>query len=1532
MTAPNDLLNAAEFPAAGNTIKLEPTPEAPVPSAAIGPGAVVKNYELIRNLGAGGMGTVFLARDMRLGRLVAIKFLLDRTGTALKRFLVEARTTAQCRHENIVVVYDVDEIYGRPYMVLEYVEGRTLREAITVGSGNPAAIAIELMLPVARALACAHEMGIVHRDLKPENIFLSNAGQIKVLDFGIAKRMTSEEVKTLQDSGTFRVPRMSMLGLTEDGAFFGTIQYMSPEQWLEEPLDGRSDIWAAGLILFELAIGTHPLAPLTPNELMTVSDLDVPMPSARDKLPQASRLAEVIDRCLKKRREDRYASAAELAEALEALGSREPISMRSDGQSPFAGLAAFQEMDADRFFGRDDDIAAVVGKLRQQPLVAIVGASGAGKSSFVRAGVIPALKRAGRELEVFVVRPGRQPIAALADVLAFLVDTGGGDEESNLPSIAETLRTQPGYLGAKLRARCRKRGPEHRILLLVDQLEELYTQGIAPDERAAFCACLEGVADDASSPLRMILTIRADFLDRLSEERRFLATMTRGLFFLPPMSTLGLRDALEKPLVSVGYRFEDEDLCNQMLDGLAGTRSPLPLLQFTATKLWDTRDRERQLLTRAAYETLGGVAGALSTHADAIVAQLSLSEQRMARSIVLRLVTAERTRAVVRWDELEALTDNVTAVEHVVHLLAEARLVSIESSVDREGKTVELTHESLIERWSKLKQWLDENEKDVVFLGQLRNAAAQWGKNGQAEGFLWRDRAAIEAGQWLERRKGDVGPEASFGIGTRELAYLEAVVRLSERAKRRRRQLIGALFVGISAVAVVIGLLAFQAQENAKAAEEQADIANKQAIIAGEQSEQRKAEARQARNAIRVMAARELLDKDPTKSLALLREIEPGSIPHKWAPLAFWAKGAAVAETVYRHDGVLAALSWSADRKRIVSNAGTTIRVWSADGMGTPLTLEGHAGAIWSVNFSADGRRIVSASADKTVRIWNANGTGQPQILRAHDDQVCFAAFDPTGERVASASYDRTVRIWNTKGSETPRLLKGHTDTVRAVAWSPDGTRIASASWDKTVRIWDANGTEPPLVLNGHEGEVFDVAWSPDGKQIASASADRTIRLWNADDTTAKPIVLHGHEQDVRSIAWSSDGKRIVSGANDRTVRIWDADGLRTPLILRGHEDLVFATAFSPDGERVWTASWDRTMRSWRIAGNGKPIVLSGHDNGVYGIAFGPDGRIVSASFDKTVRVWKADGTGQPLVLRGHEGYVFSARFSPDGKRIVSGSEDKTARIWTLGEKTEPLVLRHDALVYSAVFSPDGQRVVTASEDNTVRVWNADGNGSPVVFRDHENLAFMAAFSPDGQRIASASMDKTVRVRNADGTDEPLVFRGHDGGVFGVDFSPDGKRIVSGSADKTVRIWNADGTGTPIVFEGHENTIATVAFSPDGRQILSGSNDGTARIWDLEGKKDPFVLRTASGSANGAAWSPDGTFIVTAEDNTPTVYRDLQPLQGSDDPRLWSATAYCMPLDVRQRLLDFTTDQLRTDLLECQKHTAKVFGGALRPN
>ncbi len=281
------------------------------------PGRVVKHYEIIRQLGAGGMGTVVLARDTRLGRLVAVKFLLHYTGSAAHRFLKEARATAQCRHENIVVIYDVDEYDGYPYMVLEYIEGRTLRAAMADYHPDAAKFAVEAMLPVARALVRAHDMGIVHRDLKPENILVSNDGQIKVLDFGIAKQVSETHPESTSAASPVEAKRPDQ---TQEGVIIGTLAYMSPEQIRGETIDARTDIWAAGIVLYEMLAGEHPLENTSLARLAAFMRLEDPLPSLQEQRPDLGALGEIVDRCLRKRKEERFGSAKEFVAALERLG------------------------------------------------------------------------------------------------------------------------------------------------------------------------------------------------------------------------------------------------------------------------------------------------------------------------------------------------------------------------------------------------------------------------------------------------------------------------------------------------------------------------------------------------------------------------------------------------------------------------------------------------------------------------------------------------------------------------------------------------------------------------------------------------------------------------------------------------------------------------------------------------------------------------------------------------------------------------------------------------------------------------------------------------------------------------------------------------------------------------------------------------------------------------------------------------------------------------------------------------------------
>ncbi len=809
------------------------------------PGTRIGQYEIIRELGRGGMGAVYAARDTRLGRKVAIKFLYGDPrssashGEYIARFLIEARATAQCSHENIVIIHEVGEHGGYPFMVLEHLQGGALTQLLQDGRKLPPAQAVELVVPVVRALTLAHSHDIVHRDLKPDNIFVTDAGTVKVLDFGIAKLLhgsgdaqaLTERAPTQRDADEERAYRPhadAPRELTRRGMMIGTLPYMSPEQWRGAGIDHQTDVWAIGIILFEIVAGHHPLAPREGWDLLVTGDGNEPMPSVRAACPGLSdELAQVIDRCLQKHKAERFPSARALLDALEPLlPGRYARRLRSD-ESPYAGLNSFQESDAHRFFGRARDVGAAVARLRDVPLLGIVGPSGVGKSSFVRAGVVPALKASGEAWSTLVIRPGRSPMSALAYALTPIVSSVSGStvagDLSQQQGLVERLHAEPGYFGAALRSRARSR--EQNILVFVDQFEELYTQVADARERAAFTACLAGVCDDATTPLRLMLSLRSDFLDHVAESPALLAELTRGLFFLLPPDREGLRDALLQPAEMAGYRFETPAMVESMLDHLEHTPGALPLLQFAASQLWEMRDRDKRLLTADSYQRIGGTAGALASHADAVFAEHTTREQALVRALFLRLITPERTRAIVPMSELHDLAPELADVHRVIDRLVRSRLLVTQTTAGSSGGTaaggsVEIVHESLIHSWPRLGRWLDENQDDAGFLEQLRSAAKQWQAKGSPQGLLWTGEAMEEARLWHGRYRGEL-PEL-------QRAYLQAVFALADRTTRRKRGAVIAALALLSLLVIAAGVALFMIRDAQQEATAQAQLVEKQ--------------------------------------------------------------------------------------------------------------------------------------------------------------------------------------------------------------------------------------------------------------------------------------------------------------------------------------------------------------------------------------------------------------------------------------------------------------------------------------------------------------------------------------------------------------------------------------------------------------------------------------------------------------------------------------------------------------------------------
>ena len=1385
----------------------------------LNPGAMVDHYRVMRRIGRGGMGEVYLARDSKLGRKVALKVIhRDNVSSreAVEQLNFEARATARLNHPHIVTIYGVGEYIGVPYVALEYLEGQTLRQR--VGEERPGVREVlRLGLAIAEALQAAHDHSILHLDLKPENVLIPRDGRLRVVDFGLAGIMHST-VPGDMSSGTVST---AMDVISTDDSFFeenrrsirGSPPYMAPEQWLERVCSGATDVWSLGVILFELVAGRRPFSGASMVELATlvVSGSAAPAVEQQDgtarNLP--ADLSRLINGCLDKDPQKRP-SAQEAVEVLEAMVHR-ARGRRSEEESPFRGLLPFSERHAEFFFGRDSELLAFLERIRHQPVLPVVGPSGAGKSSFVQAGVIPRLREQGG-WTVLGLRPGSDPFRVLASRLlsgevstdghgagALCLDGGGSPERdaAEVDRLCAELQASPGQLSLHLSRLAARE--QCRVLLFVDQLEELSTLVDDADVGRRFMEAICTAADDPQEPVRVIFTLREDFLSRLAGGPVVREALSQVTVIRSPDPDV-LHELLERPLGKVGYAFDDPALCQEMTGAVRGEGAALPLLQFAAHMLWTRRDREERLLTRSAYDAIGGVEGALAEHADGVLEGLSAPEVRLAREVLLRLVTAEGTRRVVPRDRL--LEGLGPGAEDVVGRLIKARLITGRRSY-RAGGTVsglELVHESLINTWGRLARWIDEGREELAFLQEVSQAAELWQQRGHRQEEVWQGEALQEALIALRR--------CSAPLPDLSARFLEAGRLMARRQVRRRRAVLALVILLLAAVAVVL-------YHQKEAAETQR-----------QEAERRRVEAR-ARwaDAEREGARAALLGGHLLEARAKLR----GALE-------------------VRDSAEARALWWRLTRDQ------------------TAWTKELGATA-YDVSFSPDGSTVAAASQDKAIYLLDVK-TRRARVIRGHQDQVFSLAYSPDGKRLASGTWGGLLRVWDL-ASGASRKLRGHTGGVRRLSFSPDGKRLASASYDGTLRLWDLHGGEAPLVIRAHQAHVSGMSLSPDGKIVASASRDKTVRLW--DTVTGRQLrVLRGHTAGVYAVEHSPDGLLLASGSFDKTVRLWDAATGRQLKVLTGHRARVNDLAFRPDGEQLASASFDRTINLWRVSTGGLDRRIQAHAAWISSVTYSPDGRfLLSSSADKTVRLW--DLASAPAARRapGHRAPVYSAAFSPDGRLVASS--DKSGEIWTWDARTGQTLraLRgHRGVVNAVAWRPDGKLIASAGNDTDVRLWTPHDEAPPRTLQGHTGGVNFVTFSPDGKILASCSMDNTIRL-----WDLPIAssrtLKGHRAGVKQVSFSPNGERLASISNDGTVRLWDvATGQQLRSLVVGAEGI--SVSFSPDGKRVALSSGK-SVWLWDLV-SPTARLLRRFSARAYHLAFHPEGDRLgVSFSDGTARI-------------------------------------------------------------
>jgi WD40 repeat protein len=1523
-------------------------------------GQFIKGYELRARIGVGGYGVVYRAMQPSVDREVAVKIILPQYANHpdfIRRFEAEAQLVARLEHPHIVPLYDYWRQPDSAVLVMRYVRGGSLHDQLTGEPWSPQGVA-GLLDQLGAALTVAHRHGVVHRDLKPANILLDEDGNAYLADFGIAKNLGSEgdtdtpyttQTGAVVGSPAYISPeqiKAEPITPQTDIYSLGIMLYEILTGAL--PFEGPTPV----VVMFK---HVHEQLPRLQTHRPDLPDtLNAVIQRATAKHPD-QRYADVMALVA----DYRHAiGAAPLERSLGAgpatdkadstrqrkTGARRTGSIYDTGvlyhtalmdavvpavENPYKGLRAFQEADAADFFGREALVKRLLARLAEPGdggqglgdrdgmaassptpnphspsptarFLAVVGPSGSGKSSVVRAGVIPALRHgalpSSRHWFVVEMIPGVHPMAELSNAL-LRVAVG------QPPDLLERLqKDERGLLHAV--QRLLPGGAETELLLVIDQFEEIFTLVESEAERTHFLNSLLTAVTDSHTRLRVIMTLRADFYDRPLLYAGLSELVRQRTEVVTPLADDELQHAIVGPARRVGVALEPA-LAAAIMRDVDEQPGTLPLMEYVLTELFD--HRSGRVMTLASYQQNGGVMGALARRADAIYNGFGPQEQGAARQLFLRLVTLgegmEDTRRRVLRNEL-ATTDRrppttdhrpstiedrglkiedgnesadaklssildprssingsvvsrrSSVVDEVIDTYGKYRLLTFDRDPVTRGPTVEVAHEALIRTWGRLRGWLDASRDDLRTQRRLASAAAEWAAAG-------RDRSYLASGVRLEQFA-EWAWQTQLALNTDERAYLDTsmaerdALRAQEQARwaresaleRRSRNVLRAL-VAVFVVATVLALglasAAFTQQQEAQRNAEQAENARREAQSNAEKARQQEtlaiSNAEQARRSA-----------EEARNVALFAGAQAAwyqDNPDQALTLAIAANS--TASPLVRAQSILAEAAYAP---------------------GTRLLLQGHKGAVQSVVVSADGRTALSGSSDTTVILWDLT-TGKPiRTMRGHQAAVQQVVFSPDGRTALSASADKTLILWDLATGKPIRTLTGHTGEVKGVSISPDGRTALSASADKTLILWDL-ATGKPIRTFGHPQEVNTVAFSPDGKQALSGSQDLTLILWDIA-TGTRIRTFEGHTKEVRSVAWSADGTMAVSCSNDKTIIVWDIATGTVKQRFSGHSRNATSVMFSPDGQTILSSSADNRLGLWDVKTGTLIRFLAGHGGPVHTAAFGPDGHtVLSGSADNTLRLWDLDNHGE--IQRFMSGGAQSVALSPVGKLALSGIGDPSVvTLWDVSTgKSIHQFAGHNATVRSVAFSPDGRWALSGSLDKFMILWDVAERRFIRRFEGHTGAVNAVAFSPDGKTAISGSEDETLILWDLNTGKSIRTFKGHTGGIPSVAFSPDGRTVVSASADKTLILWDVT-TGAAIRrFEGHTGRLLGVAFSPDGSRILSSSIDKTMILWDTTTGKPVYTFPAQSAAIQTVAFSPDGKTVISGADDNSVILWDL---------------------------------------------------------
>jgi len=1123
--------------------------------------------------------------------------------------------------------------------------------------------------------------------------------------------------------------------------------------------------------------------------------------------------------------------------------------------SPYKGLKKFEPTDK-LFFGRDQFLTGLVNELEQTNLILLLGASGSGKSSVIRAGLIPWLvKKQGGHFVPLIFTPDQDPFESLyASLLGKYKQSEAKiariAKEDTLTQIVRSLKQKESYW-----------------FILIDQFEELFFPTVHLEQRDVFIASLVQLmkvlekAGDRS--VKVVATMRADFLDRLSPYPALVKATDKHRPMIAEMQLDELRLAIEQPAAHNGVVFET-GLVKEIIENVQGQAGYLPLLQYTLDLLWKEEVKSSSIQDRTLnisnYRELGGVRGALQKHVENIYGALPESDNVAVQRIFLKLVgIGEDEKSGTEWKPVRRRANRSEfsdPLEQKVlsQLIDQNLLVSNRASGSQES-IVEIAHEALLTSWTTLNTWIKENRQSISLRNRLNDDVAQW-KKTKSKDDLWTGSRLEKA---LELRLDETFNNVLGGLDPEANRFIN--LSRGERDNQRRRTILG--LASFSGIALILALLAGWQWNQA---EDRKDI---------------------ARSVQLATAAEASLETDTTRSLILAlmaTQVKPTSEAKRSLGAAFQANY----EQLYlKHSGSVTYGEYdpnNTDRVLTISDDGTA-KIWNMRNFDSPCILRGHSKAINYGQFNPNNSsQVLTVSDDSTAIVWNIDKCRASLVLKGHSAPIHSGSFDPkNANRVLTASSDKTVMIWDLTNPHKPmQTLRGHTGEVWKAEFDPtDSNRVLTVSSDGTAKIWNLKQPSNSLTLSGHQGQIVYGCFDPkNSNRVLTVSDDKTARVWNLDKVGSS-IILIGHQKEVIMGAFNPDDpNQVVTVSQDRTARLWNLGKPNESIVLRSSITQISHASFNPNNSsELLVVGSDGSVGKaevWDVSTLTVKYSLIGHTKEIRYGTFNPDhpNQILTVGDDGTGRIWRT-GSKSIFEVPRKQGIIVNAEFiANEEDQVVLVNKDGLVQRWKIDKRelvdTVQLKVSFDSIINAAFNPRNTTEVITIDSQGIMKLYNLNSLGDTSIIQLRNDRALNVTYSSiEPRKVLVATEKGVITIHDTSKPDEePLVLSVLPARLTFGQFNPkDSNEIITASDDGVMRIWNLNNLDKPQTERRVNKEILWFAgYAPSDPEIVfAGGRNKRLWLWNLRNDESPLELDRHKGVLTYASINPkDSSQIITA--------------------------------------------------------------------